>query len=106
MAWVKLNAAPGAHRLRSLWEPVILLPPAGRRSNRNGAGMVPDVLTAGIPRSGFVGSKPDAWVRWVLDALGHDPDVDTVDDLFPGSGSIAAVLASGQQLSVTEGGAA
>lgn len=29
MAWVKPNAQPGAHRLRSTWEPVLLFPPAG-----------------------------------------------------------------------------
>lgn len=94
MAWVKLNAAPGSHRLRSLWEPVIVFPPAGRRSNRNGAGTVPDVLTAGLPRSGFVGAKPQRWVDWVLDALGYDPETDTLDDLFPGSGMVAAAAAT------------
>lgn len=94
MAWVKPNAAPGSHRLRSLWEPVILYPPVGRRSNRNGAGMVPDVLTCALPRDrSFIGAKPSQWVAWVLDALGYDPDTDTVDDLFPGSGAVAAVLA-------------
>ena len=36
MAWVKPNASPGSHRLRSVWEPVILFPPVGRRSNRGG----------------------------------------------------------------------
>lgn len=36
MAWIKPNACPGAHRLLSYWEPVILYPPKGRRSNRGG----------------------------------------------------------------------
>lgn len=96
LAWVKPNAAPGAHRLRSLWEPVILYPPARRRSNRNGAGMVPDVLTCALPRDRtFIGAKPRQWVEWVLDALGY-VESDTVDDLFPGSGAVAAVLAQGR----------
>lgn len=95
MAWVKPNAAPGAHRLRSLWEPVILYPPAGRRSNRNGAGMVPDVLTAPAPRVGFVGAKPPEWTHWVLDALGYE-EGDEVTDLFPGSGLVAQALAHRQ----------
>lgn len=89
MAWIKPNAQPGAHRLRSLWEPVILFPPVGRRSNRGGVGMVPDVLTATAPR-GFIGAKPPAWTRWVLDALSYDPRADELEDLFPGSGAVLA----------------
>lgn len=95
MAWVKPNAVPGAHRLRSMWEPVILYPPAGRRSNRGGAGMVSDVLTASAPVIGFRGAKPDSWTRWVLTAMSYDPDVDTVNDLFRGSGSVRAHLDQG-----------
>jgi hypothetical protein len=94
MAWVKPNAQPGAHRIGSKWEPVILFTPAGRRSNRGGVGMVSDVLIAPQP-GGFIGAKPPAWTRWVLDAMTHNPDEDTVDDLFPGSGSVAAALAQG-----------
>lgn len=97
MVWHRSNAAPGAHRLRSLWEAVIVFPPVGRRSNRNGAGCVPDVLTCPLPRDrAFIGAKPQAWVEWVLDALGYDPTADTVDDLFPGSGAVGAVLAQGR----------
>jgi hypothetical protein len=92
MAWVKPNAAPGAHRLRSLWEAVLLYPPAGRRSNRNGAGMVPDVLTCALTSArDFIGGKPHAWTRWVLDALSYR-EGDEVSDLFPGSGAVTAVL--------------
>lgn len=94
LVWVKPNAQPGSHRLRSMWEPVILYPPAARRSNRNGAGMVPDVLTAPAP-GGFIGAKPPAWVEWVLDALGY-VEGDTVVDLFPGSGGVGAALAARQ----------
>lgn len=36
MAWIKPNALPGSHRLKSAWEAVILYPPEGRRSNRGG----------------------------------------------------------------------
>ncbi len=92
MAWVKPNAQPGAHRLRSMWEVVILYPPEGRRSNRGGRGAMPDVLTANAPR-GFIGAKPAAWSRWVLEALCFDPELDTVDDVFAGSGAVAAVVA-------------
>lgn len=91
MAWVKPNASPGSHRIRSLWEPVIVLPPVGRRSNRGGVGMVPDVLTATAPRLGFPGAKPEAWTHWILDALTYAPG-DEVVDVFAGSGSVAAAV--------------
>jgi len=92
MAWVKPNAQPGAHRLRSMWEPVILYPATGRRSNRGGRGAISDVLTANAPRIGFKGAKPPEWTRWVLDALCYSPEEDVVDDLFSGSGAVAAAV--------------
>lgn len=101
LAWVKPNAQPGSHRLRSMWEAVILYPPEGRRSNRGGAGALPDVLIEPAPR-GFIGAKPPAWTRWVLDALSYNAETDEVTDLFAGSGAVAAALAAGTQLAVTE----
>jgi hypothetical protein len=95
LAWVKPGSTPTSHRIGSSWEPVILYPPAGRRSNRGGLGTVSDVLIAPPPRSGFVGSKPEAWTRWVLDALTYDPNADQVTDLFSGSGAVAAAIAQG-----------
>lgn len=86
MVWIKPNAQPGAHRLRSMWEPVILFPPQGRRSNRGGVGCMPDVLTCNAPRVGFRGAKPVEWTRWVLDAMTYNSNLDDVDDLFHGSG--------------------
>lgn len=91
MVWVKPNATPTAHRIRSGWEAVIVYPAKGRR-NSVGVGQVPDVLTAPAPRRGFPGAKPDAWTEWVLRALSFDPDQDTVDDLFAGSGAVSAVI--------------
>lgn len=85
--WQVTNAIPDGSRIRSTWEPVIVRVPEGRR--RYGAGLVvPDVLTAPHPMNGFVGTKPDAWTNWILDMLGHQPTVDEVVDLFPGSGSV------------------
>jgi hypothetical protein len=106
MVWVKPNATPGAHRIRSLWEAVILYPPAGRRSNRGGVGMVPDVLTCPAPRRGFHGAKPAEWTRWVLDAMTYDPAVDTVDDLFPGSGAVGEALGAAPALTLALEGTA
>jgi hypothetical protein len=91
MAWVKPNAQPGSHRLRSLWEPVLLYAPEGRRSNRGGMGLVPDVLIHPI-EAGFIGKKPQRWTHWVLDALSYQPDVDTALDLFPGSGEVTRAI--------------
>ena len=68
MAWVRPNAAPGAHRLHAKWEAVIVYPPVGRRSNRNGAGSVPNVLTADAPRASLAPSqkrgRAGCWMRW------------------------------------------
>lgn len=93
MVWVKPNAIPGGSNLRSTWEPVIVRVPECRRNRRGG--QTPDVLTARVPTIGFAGAKPSEWTRWVLDALRFDPTEDTVDDLFPGSGSIEAAVAQG-----------
>jgi len=96
MAWVKPNAIPGSHRVRSNWEPVILYPPVGRRSNRTGRGSISDVHTANAPR-GFMGEKPESWTHWVLNALSFEPKSDHVTDLFVGSGAVArAVLTYGR----------
>jgi hypothetical protein len=86
MAWARPRAMPGAGRLHSMWEPVIVYTPEGRRSRAGGR--VPDLLVEAVPSTGFVGAKPARWTRWVLDALGHDPETDTVTDLFPGSGAV------------------
>lgn len=91
MAWHKPNATPGAHRIGSYWEAVIVYPPAGRRSSRSGNGQLKDVLTCTATR-GFIGAKPPEWTRWVLAALSYDPATDTVDDLFPGSGAVGRAL--------------
>lgn len=91
LVWVKPNAQPGSHRIRSTWEAVIVYPAFGRRSNI-GTGQVPDVLVCPAP-GGFIGAKPREWVRWVLDALAYDYTRDEVDDLFPGSGAVSAELA-------------
>lgn len=95
LAWVRPNVQPGAHRIRSLWEAVILYPPHGRRSNRGGAGMVDDVLVCPAPRVGFVGAKPPEWVEWILACLGYE-QTDEVTDVFPGSGLVTATLAQGR----------
>lgn len=93
MAWVKPNGQPGSHRLRSTWEPVILYPAEGRRSNRNGRGAISDTLICPSPRVGFIGAKPPEWTKWVLEAMSYERG-DVVVDMFTGSGSVTKVIAS------------
>lgn len=99
LVWHKLRPLPTAHRVATTWEPVILFPPRGRRARPAGQQLrvygdqVPDVLACAPPGAGFAGAKPARWTRWVLDALGYESDQDTVDDLFPGSGAVAAAAA-------------
>lgn len=92
MIWVKPNAMPSSGRIHNKWEAVIARIPDGRWTARGGIGVTPDVLIAPKQNDGFAGKKPDQWTRWVLDALSYNEDTDTVDDLFPGSGSVSAVL--------------
>lgn len=89
--WHRPNGGAGAARIRNCWEPVIVRPPAERLSSRLMGGQVPDFLSCPSPRVGFAGAKPPEWTRWVLSLLGYE-STDTVDDLFPGSGSVSAVL--------------
>lgn len=96
MSWVKPNGIPGSHRIRSMWEPVIVYPPSWRRSNRGGVGAVPDVLVADPPKKRFWGQKPPQWTHWVLRALSYDPRGDVVEDLFPGTGSVTRAIAEYQ----------
>ncbi|WP_157001414.1 hypothetical protein [Agromyces laixinhei] len=89
MIWHRRNAPPSGSRIGSMWEPVILSIPGGRSANGTGL-HVSDVLDESAPRRNFAGSKPSAWTRWVLDALGYRPDEDEVHDIFAGSGAVAA----------------
>lgn len=92
LVWHRPNSIPTGNRIQSRYETVIVWTPETRRSSV-GAVTVPDVLICPAPAKGFAGAKPAAWTRWVLDALGYDPDTDTVVDLFPGSGAVTRELA-------------
>ena len=74
------------------WEPVIW---RGGRPVLRRAPLVRDWIATSpaASQAGFKGSKPPRFNRWVLDLLGYE-DGDTLDDLFPGTGSMAATIAT------------
>jgi hypothetical protein len=93
--WVK-GVMPGAARVLNSYEPVVVRIPEGRRSSIGTVGPHPqDAVNIRKVNYGFTGAKPPAWTRWVLDLLGYDAETDTVDDLFAGSGAVAAEIAQG-----------
>lgn len=94
MVWHKQRAIPNGSNVASSCELVLLYVPHGRRRLTAGH-QVPDLLSCAPPNGGFAGAKPPAWTRWVLDALGYDPDTDELHDVFPGSGAVSAAAAQG-----------
>lgn len=94
-AWLKDRPVPGGSRIITAWEPVLVRIPTERRGRDTGPS-TRDVFRSLPGGRNHVGSKPDAWTHWVLDILGHDPAVDTVDDLFPGSGAVSDAITQRQ----------
>ena len=90
MCWIKPIAIPSGSRIATSQEPVIVRVPKERRGWKSGKRMK-DHLIANPKQNGFVGSKPDEWTQWVLDAMGYQ-DGDIVDDLFPGSGAVTYAI--------------
>lgn len=95
MAWVKPFASykPGVNPAFA-WEPLIVR--GGRRRTDKTELTVRDWVACPITlRKGLVGAKPAGFNRWVTNVLGYRHGVDTLDDLFPGTGGMADVLAQG-----------
>lgn len=92
-AWVKPRCVPSGSRISTAWEPVLFHIPIERRGRTVGTN-VNDYLQADALSMGFMGAKPPAWTRWVLDVLGYQ-DGDEVTDMFPGSGAVSAEIAQG-----------
>jgi len=91
--WHNPAAWPPGGRIHATWEPVLVHIPLDRRA-AVGHVRPKDVLTAVPPRRlSFIGAKPPEWTRWILDMLGYDPETDTVEDLFPGSGAVRREVA-------------
>jgi hypothetical protein len=93
--WAKDRPVPGGSRIITAWEPVLVRVPDRRRGRGTGPS-VRDTYRSLPGSRNHVGSKPDGWTHWVLDLLGYDPETDTVDDLFPGSGAVTDAIATRQ----------
>ena len=93
--WTRPQQMPGGARVLNVYEPAVVHIPQGRRSSTGQTVFPRDSVTISRLNNGFPGAKPPAWTRWILDMLGYDPEQDTVDDLFPGSGAVARELAQG-----------
>jgi hypothetical protein len=98
-AWVKpFNVYKKGVRPAYAWEPVLFR--GGRNRNhpaprKGGQATTPkDFVSANITlRRGMTGAKPEAFCWWVLTLLGY-AEGDRLDDLFPGTGVMAKVLAT------------
>lgn len=96
LAWVKTDAPPFRVRPQYTWEPVILR--GGRALEHGDPRTVRDSLVApscgamgaGAHRDGehIIGRKPPRFCRWVFACLGAQAG-DQLDDLYPGSGTVA-----------------
>jgi hypothetical protein len=93
-AWHKTNSPPIRTTGRRIWtwEPVIV---QGGRQQRGTAPDVRDSLASPQHHS-FPGQKPPIFTRWIAALLGANHD-DTIDDLFPGSGTVGRELATIRQ---------
>lgn len=84
-AWVKPSgAAPATRGAHNLWEPVIYMPARLRQPGfRDWASFKP----ARGGDSTLIGRKPIGFCAWMFQLIGASP-VDSLDDMFPGSGVV------------------
>jgi len=83
--WVKTWHQIRPTTTQFAWEPVIW---CGGRKDPKRTPMVRDWMQANATRQkGTAGAKPPEFCRWILDLL-NAQNVDTIDDLFPGSGAV------------------
>lgn len=92
-AWVKpfSGSARKNVRIYRVWEPVIYR--TTRRNTSIGERTRDALVTNPTRAMGFIGAKPAAFNRWILDLLGH-VEGDELDDLYPGTGGMGAALAA------------
>lgn len=92
--WAKTRAGGNRPNVRVgyAFEHVLWQQPPGRRGGVADMGPTDLLIAAVTQRRGVVGAKPPLWTQWVLDLLGYQPNEDTVDDLFPGSGDVQRAI--------------
>jgi len=91
-AWVKpfCSFKPNVNPAYA-WEPIIFYSPVKRERS---APTVRDWVSENITlKKGVSGAKPPAFCFWLFELLGMSRE-DEFDDLFPGSGAVAAMLES------------
>lgn len=90
-AWVKPFCAFKANVTTAYaWEPIIFR--GGRKRGRDQETVRDWVSSVITLKKGLTGAKPEAFCEWVLDLLNVDERLDTVDDLFPGTGVMGRVV--------------
>jgi len=88
-AWTKTFHQIRPTTVQYAWEVVLLH--GGRKDNKRKP-MVRDWLSCRIAmKKGLVGAKPDEFNQWILNLLNYQTG-DTLDDLFPGSNSMANAI--------------
>lgn len=69
------------------WEPVLWY---GGRKRARYETTIRDYHSANITlQKGCPGAKPESFVWWMTELLGARPGIDTLDDLFPGTGIVS-----------------
>lgn len=98
LAWCKTNAPPFFQHPFPSWEPVICVP---ARTEQGVVRIAAHLATAkpggfiDVEPAPFPGVKPAAFCEWVIRCLGAERD-DTLDDIFPGTGSMTKAWAAFQ----------
>lgn len=91
-AWVKpfCSFKPNVNPAYA-WEPVLFV---SSRKRARTEPTVRDWVSVNITlKKGLCGAKPPAFCSWILDIIGWQPG-DVVDDMFPGTNSMAAAIES------------
>lgn len=90
-SWVKPFAAFKRNvPIAYTWEPVIFKRALPRRENDP---LGRDHLSEGITmKRGLTGAKPHKFNRWILDLIGYQDELDTLTDIFPGTGGMQKAL--------------
>lgn len=102
-AWVKPFASwKPTHSVQYTWEPVYFISarPKGSKSVSSVRDFIittpeemEDIVVANITmRKGTHGAKPDKFCDWILDITRYNPNEDTFEDRFPGSGSMERAI--------------